>query len=89
MSGLKRTPIIELLDRMENQGELSTLYRAGLIGHHVRIWRDVYIMVDNELRTGCPKYVAMQYVADKLGISFKYVEKIVRKMQRINPPTNQ
>lgn len=72
--------IIELLNELEFSGTLTRLYKCGLIDSKIKFWREVYLMVDAEMKSGNTKSVAVTEVSGKLKISERVVWKILRRI---------
>jgi hypothetical protein len=69
---------LKLITDLSKSGELTNLYRSGLIGYKVLMYRDIYFDLGCEQMKGLGKMQCAQNIADKYGISIDTVWRAVR-----------
>jgi hypothetical protein len=69
---------LKLITDLSKSGELTNLYRSGLIGYKVLMYRDIYFDLGCEQLKGNGKMQSVQNIADKYGVSTDTVWRAVR-----------
>jgi hypothetical protein len=58
----------EQLTKLTETGELTEMFKNGLIGYKVLMYRDIYLQLDIEFKSGVARYQAIQNVADLFDV---------------------
>jgi hypothetical protein len=69
---------LELITELSKTGELTNLYRSGIIGYKVLMYRDIYFDLGCEQKKGYAKTQSVQNIADKYGVSTDTIWRAVR-----------
>jgi DNA invertase Pin-like site-specific DNA recombinase len=68
----------QLIIKLTASGQLTELFKVGLLGYKTLMYRDIYFDVDILLKMGVEKMVAKQQIADKYGVSLKTVYNAIK-----------
>lgn len=79
---MQKKKVIEVLDELQSNEELTRLVSAGLVSSSVIIWRNAYHRYKEELSTTKSKMQAMQNVSDEFNLSVRMVQYIRDRMEQ-------
>lgn len=71
----------EILNRLDDSGELKYLVRNGLMPVKIGTHLEIYRFVDAMVQTGVPKTKAVNEASDKMNVCRTTVFKILRTLK--------
>ena len=72
---------IEILDKLNDSGELSSLIRGGLVSVNVLLWYKIYKAYVFQIEKGVKKTQAITDISDVFGVSERIVYRVIAKFE--------
>lgn len=73
---------VQALNKLEAEGLLKALLDGGVIPPKIVFYREVYLIVDREIKLGAQKMVAYQYASEKLRVNDRTIRRAVKTMTK-------
>lgn len=75
----------QLIRRLQDDGTLTRLFKAGVVSWTVLLYYDIYLSVDLEIKTRSKRgelQVIREEIADKFGVSSRTVQRAILEMNK-------
>lgn len=72
---------IEILDKLNDSGELSSLIQGGLVSINVLMWYKIYKSYTFQMENGVKKTQAITDIADVFNVSERIVYRVIAKFE--------
>lgn len=74
--------VIESLNEMEKNGSLKVLLAAGIISPKICMYREIFLLVDREIKLGSGKMEAYRFVSDKYDVHVNTIRNAFAAMSK-------